>query len=134
MRQFALLVAMVHVAACGGGGPAAPTLSMLEKELFQPRCNAAGCHDAGGRAGGLELTPGASYAGLVNVPARNVGAVEEGLVRVVPGDPGRSFLVAKLEAHLPVAWGVRMPIGRPPLSSEELGRVRAWIQAGADDD
>ena len=129
-RLLPLVLVPPLLAACA----TPPRLSEIERGIFVPRCNAAGCHDAGGRAGSLDLTPGRAWASLVNVPARNVGAVEEGFVRVVPGRADLSFLILKLGTHVPVAWGVRMPVGGTPLAQDEVDRISAWIDAGAADD
>jgi hypothetical protein len=122
----------LSLAACGR--PPSPTLSAIERDIFVPRCNTAGCHDVSGRAGSLELTPGVAHGQLVGVAARNIGAVDDGLLRVVPGRADDSFLVRKIEAHVPVAYGVRMPIGSPALTAAEVAHVRAWVDAGAIDD
>ncbi|MFM2152428.1 MAG: hypothetical protein RL199_863 [Pseudomonadota bacterium] len=127
-------LAAVSLPLFGCAEVSAPTLSGIEQDIFVPRCNTAGCHDVTGRAGRLDLTPGTAYAQLVDVSAQNVGAVEDGLVRVVPGRSEASFLVQKLEDHLPVAYGVRMPVGAGPLTASEVSRVRAWVDAGARDD
>jgi hypothetical protein len=134
VRRLPLLVLLLPVVACGGSTAPAPTLSEIERAIFVPRCNTAGCHDVTGKAGSLDLTPGTAYGQLVGVPARNVGALDEGLVRVVAGRSDESFLVRKLESHLPVAYGVRMPIGGEPLTTAEVELVRAWVDAGAKDD
>ncbi len=128
------LVLILPLAACGGAAAPAPSLSELERQIFVPRCNTSGCHDVTGKAGSLDLTPGTAYGQLVGVAARNVGAVDDGLVRVVAGRSDESFLVRKLEAHVPVAYGVRMPIGGEPLTTAEAERVRAWVDAGARND
>ncbi len=133
LRLHRALVALPLV-ACGGAAERAPTLSEIEREIFVPRCNTAGCHDVTGKAGRLDLTPGTAFGQLVGVPAKNVGAVDDGLVRVVAGRAGESFVVRKLEAHVPVAYGVRMPVGAAPLTDAEVARVREWIDAGAHDD
>ena len=132
MHRSSFIVAVMFACACAG--EPAPKLSQLERELFVPRCNTAGCHDVSGKAGSLELTPGIAHGQLVGVAAKNVGAVDDGLVRVVPGRSDDSFLVLKLGAHLPVAYGVRMPIGEEPLTEADVERVRAWVNAGAVDD
>lgn len=53
----------------------------------------------------------------------------EAVVR--PGDAAGSPLVDKVEAA--PRFGSRMPLGEPPLSSDEIAQVRAWIDAGALD-
>jgi hypothetical protein len=134
VRRRPLVFLLLPVVACGGAGVPAPTLSAIERDIFVPRCNTAGCHDVTGKAGSLELTPGTAHGQLVGVAAKNVGAIDDGLVRVVAGRSDESFLVRKLEAHVPVAYGVRMPIGGEPLTTSEVDRVRAWVDGGARND
>ena len=68
------------------------------------------CHTAGGGMAGLDLT---SYAGAIQGGTSGPA--------VVPGDPAASLLVQRQQA------------GNHPgqLTSEELARVIAWIEAGA---
>lgn len=48
---------------------------------------------------------------------------------VVPGDPGASGLIQRIES---AEDGFRMPPGDDPLSPAERATLRAWIAAGAD--
>jgi len=50
-------------------------------------------------------------------------------LRVLPGDPGASFLVAKLVGTHDC--GSPMPLTGPPLSDEDLATIVGWIAAGA---
>lgn len=130
----ALLLAMVS-AACGSSSPtaptnntpAAPTFSAVQAQIFDTTC--ASCHTDVGRnpAGGLNLKSGAAYAALVNVQSTG----QPGSVRVIPGNPGGSYLVQKIEGAAGIA-GLRMPRNGPPfLSDAQIKMVRDWIQAGA---
>ena len=60
------------------------------------------------------------------MPARAVS----GSMRVVPGDPDRSYLVRTIEGASGIA-GQRMPINGPYLTSEQIAMVRQWIAQGA---
>ena len=71
--------------------------------------------------------------------------VTGGLVIVKPGDPAKSFMMAKLDA-LPAgnvlcstyacaadaSCGVSMPSGGPQLEPDELTTIRDWIAQGAN--
>lgn len=85
--------------------------------------NCAGCHPPNQ---GLDLTAVHVYANIVNVPSRE----EPSLMRVKPGDPAASYLYLKVSTTRPPR-GARMPRGSPPLSSDELTTLRAWIAQGA---
>ena len=78
-------------------------------------------------SGGLKLDPAdVAFASLVN---HNVGAAAcSGSVRVVPGEPENSYVVAKLR-NAPGICGLQMPRGRPPLPEEEIQTIEAWIAA-----
>ena len=76
----------------------------------------------------------ASYGQLVGVTATNPAAQAPGLLRVVPGDPERSFLVRKLEGSLAAGEGEPMPRVGMTLSPALLDLVRRWIAAGAPAD
>ena len=108
-----------------------PTLEVLQADLFEPGCAMSGCHDASVRAGDLDLsTADATWNGLVNIPAENDVAFENRWLRVVPGDPDKSFLIRKL-TEPGVGEGFAMPIGNQQLNDPWLELTRAWIAAGA---
>jgi hypothetical protein len=67
----------------------------------------------------------ATFAALVNVNSIEVPSLK----RVLPGDPGNSFVVHKLEGTQTV--GERMPQGGPFIDQATINQLRAWIQAGA---
>lgn len=94
--------------------------------LFQRQCVA--CHMTGDEQGGLGLMPKIAYASLVGK-----AALQGGMPRVTPGDPERSYLLHKLRGtHLDQGGsGGRMPLGLEPLSPEDIGKLQAWIKAGA---
>lgn len=114
----------IAVQASGGSG-LQPTLASIQDNVFTPQCATSGCHGGGNAAAGLRLDAGFSHAGLVNV-ASPQGA---NLVRVVPGDPGASLLIHKLEGTQ--STGSRMPLGGPFLPQSTIDVVRRWITDGA---
>ncbi len=89
----------------------APTFTQLQTTIFTPLCTS--CHSAGGDAG-LNLSAGSAFANLVNVPA----TTRTGM-RVVPGSPGTSALVAQLAG------------GHRSVSAANQSLISAWISAGA---
>lgn len=97
-------------------------------------CTAAVCHGERTQSGGLDLRPEHAYDELVYEQAEAQLAPAE--LRVEPGDEGRSLLYLKVKAarehtQLPPEAGAPMPIGRDPLSENELSALRLWIRAGA---
>lgn len=130
MRAFAGAVgSIVLLGGCGLD----PKLSVIDERVFVPRCATAGCHDDGSKVGQLVFGPGRTYGQLVGVPAKNVGAMDDGLLRVKPGDADASFLLTKVRDHVPVRYGVRMP-PNDPLTDDEIAAIEAWINAGAPND
>jgi hypothetical protein len=103
----------------------------VQTRVFDRRCTSGACHSAANRAGGLSLVAGDSYAALVNAEPDNPSARGAGFVRVMPGSPDESFLVAKLTGDLAAGEGAMMPLGAPSLPEDELELVRRWITAGA---
>lgn len=89
----------------------------------------ASCHLTGQEAGELALYPKVAWRSLVSVPS-----VQSPLLRVVPGEPEKSYFMLKLEGgHLDAGgMGVQMPIGQPPLDKVTLVLIRAWIAQGAN--
>jgi hypothetical protein len=125
-------------AVCGGGGEPGRFQTLREAVLL-PRCAGRGCHDAVGHKGNLTfegetaydllVRPGAD-GGIGPVPVDNLVANHAGWVRVLPGEPDRSFLVRKLEGPGP-GEGEPMPRNAPPLEQYERELVRRWIEDGA---
>jgi hypothetical protein len=91
------------------------------------------CHVTGVRAGmGPLLDPDEAWDMLVDVPS-----TQSGVPRINPGDPGNSYLLAKVEArHLALGGsGSSMPlVDRPQLPDAERVLLRRWIEAGAPRD
>ena len=83
------------------------------------------CHGAAMQAN-LNLSPGQSYANIVNVPSVEFPIWD----RVEPFDPDQSFLLCKLEA-CPSMVGQQMPLIGGPLDQVELDAIRLWILIGA---
>lgn len=128
-----LLAAVFSVAGCEHADPLSagglePTLSDIQANIFSTSCALSGCHLGSGAPLGLDLSEGQAHGNLVNVQSQEVPS----LLRVDPGDPDASYLVRKIEGG-PDIVGERMPRGRAPLSSEQIGLIRQWIQDGAPD-
>jgi len=116
----------------GGGNLAppvpglAPTLASIQANVFSVNCAVPGCHGGAGAQQGLRLDPDFSAGSLINVASSQ----DATLVRVIPGNPGGSFLIQKLEGP-PGLLGFRMPLGGPYLPQSTIDVIRQWIQDGA---
>lgn len=137
------MVALVALAACGGGGsgegldangrplsegedpsgPLLPNFRSIQSHVFTPRCS--GCHAGATAPRGLRLDATNSYVLLVGVASGQVPALK----RVAAGDPDNSYLIQKLEGHAGV--GQRMPLGGPYLDAASVNVIRTWIKNGA---
>lgn len=109
----------------GGSAPLLPTLASIQNNVFTPTCAVPGCHGGGTVQYGLRLDPGYSAGNLIGVASPRDAA----LVRVVPGNPGGSFLIQKLEGTQTL--GDRMPQFGPYLPQSTIDVIRQWIQDGA---
>jgi len=105
--------------------PPAPTLTQLKTSAFSV---CGGCHTGGGASlpSSMDLTPNHIFASLVNV-----ASVEQpALKRVAARDAANSYVVQKLEGAATIT-GSRMPLGGPFLDQATIDQVKAWINAGA---
>jgi hypothetical protein len=115
-----------------------PRYAELQADVFEPSCTFA-CHSGGEfAAGGLDMESPPDVA-LVEVIATAVPCTGAGWMRVVRGRPDESLLYLKVAAKhdgVEAPCGDVMPSGaeRPALSTEQLARVRSWIEAGAPED
>lgn len=108
----------------GGGESFGP----IYQDLLKPSCALAGCH-AAGSGNGMELTDDGAYAALVNQPARDAA----GETYVIPGDADGSYIIKKMEgAPDIVGFPMPSPFGWADCCQEDIDRVRAWIDAGAN--
>lgn len=124
-----LLVAAATLATLGALPAAEPTPAEKSEQvsyhrdvrpIFQQHCQ--GCHQPARSQGGYVMT---SYAELLR-PG------ESGKAAVVPGQPGKSELLAQVR---PDSSGVAMmPKGKDPLSKQQIETLTRWISQGARDD
>lgn len=104
-----------------------PTLGSIQRNVFTPVCTP--CHTGAAAPQGLRLDAGVARSYLVDVPSTEL----PGLFRVRTGEPDASYLVWKVEGRSGIVGG-RMPLGSPPLSTEQVTAIREWIRSGASDE
>lgn len=115
-------------------GPTAPPVSFAQdiQPIFTRSCALPDCHGDPEEfaAEGLVLTPGRSYENSVGVPAAQVRAGN--VLRIEPGQPDRSYLLAKIRGtHRQLGGvGARMPLDGS-LPEEDMQKIARWIEAGA---
>ena len=144
MRYVLTIAPLALLAACSGQpgkqdataetagaeAPAAASGSLFQSEIAPLLAsNCATCHLTGEEAGNMSLVPDKAIASLVGVAAKGA----PGQIRVVPGDPDKSYLIHKLEGtHTKVGGtGAQMPFGAPPLPADKIAKIRQWIAEGA---
>ncbi len=111
------------------------TLADLVNNIFNnqalgdQRCTI--CHSGGSPLGGLNLSSvELAYANLVGANGEGVSANgNANFRRVLPGEPDESYIILKLEGD--ARAGSQMPLGRAPLSQDQINMVRDWIANGA---
>jgi hypothetical protein len=101
------------------GGTGEPRFPSIYAEILAPRCGGDGCHDRTPFGGGVDLRDEA--VAFVTLAAK-----------LVPGQPEASTLVRRLDPDLCRTPCATMPLGRPPLTADELARIRQWITDGAE--
>jgi mono/diheme cytochrome c family protein len=115
-----LLAAGVAIAA-----PSASEYERTVQPIFTDNCIA--CHQLGQAPDNLVLEERKSFGHLVGKRSAHAA-----LLLVAPGQPDKSYLVAKLEGtHLKARGkGERMPLGGT-LSPSDIATIRKWISRGA---
>lgn len=124
------IIAAVNAALAGCEGSTSISLAEIQRTIFTPRCATSLCHDAASAGGDLVLVDGRSHEELVGVSPTALIAAQAGQLRVDPGNPGNSFLIAKLVGP-PPGTGSRMPLLGEFLSDAEVDTIRRWILDGA---
>ena len=132
---FTMLVSTIAVGCGGGGEPTATeqtaTFQRIQEQVFNVSCISSSCHSSVGQAGELILEDGHSWAYLVNHTPSNPVSKQRGMMRVMPGQPEMSLLIAKLAPNLSAGEGLAMPYGGAPLDPGTVEVIAAWIEAGA---
>ena len=102
------------------------TLSNIQATIFTLNCAVSGCHAGSNPQQGQDLSAGQSFSNIVGVRSME----RPDLFRIAPGDPDNSYLVQKIMGA-PDIVGARMPLGRAPLSAEQINLIREWVAEGA---
>lgn len=130
---------LVSVTACAGDGTGLddenngdPVISFADdiQPIFTTSCAISGCHAGGSPAVGMNLSAGQAYQNTVNVPSVELA----GMNRITPGDPEDSYLIHKIQGTQGSVGGVgdRMPLIGCCLTQAQIDTIRAWVDAGAE--
>lgn len=136
MRTLVLLSCVTLTAtACAPEmrGPRPVSYAVDVRPLFIQKCVA--CHYAGAPTHLDLVHPFDANEGLFRVGGWGTRARHS--VMVVPGDPGTSFLMDKIDPAITLdasTEGFLMPTQVPAVTPAELADLRTWISSGAVDD
>ena len=132
--KYFLAAALLVATGCNVNNPSPPGGPVSFASQIQPilsdRC--VTCHRPGGLATSagvkMDLRDTAAPASLINQPS----SLNDTLTLVIPGDAANSLLYKMVTESSPPV-GVRMPPGFNPLTGQQLGLIRDWINQGALD-
>jgi len=106
-----------------GNGGEEVSFAGVVQPIFTASCATGGCHSSTGPAGDLDLSPGQSYAALVNMPALQ----RPDLKRILPDEPDSSYLYHRLTG----AQGATLMPPGGALPAGQIAEIRQWIEEGA---
>lgn len=107
----------------GDDAPLSAEFKSIQDNVLTPVCTV--CHSGASAPVGLQLDEANSYSMLVGVESVQVA----GTLRVDPGNPDASYIIAKIEGSATV--GGQMPLGGPALPQATIDLIRQWISEGA---
>ena len=98
--------------------------------ILTARCATQSCHNLSTQQVGLNLEPGFSYAEIVNADP-----LGRGMPYIKPERPDSSFLVRMIGGDPALRYELpRMPLGREPLTDNQIATIINWVTAGALND
>jgi hypothetical protein len=97
--------------------------------ITENKCATGGCHDAASKQGGLDLSTKHLIANTVNVSSTQAPTKK----LITPASPADSYFFCKIDPTCSDRVGDAMPRGSSGLSTEEIDRVKKWIESGAQE-
>lgn len=109
------------------------SFQLLQEKVITPSCT--GCHTTGSNyanESGLVLDAPVAYQNLFAIPAHQVSAHTDGLLRIKAGDADNSLLYLKVHGFPQGKnYGSMMPLGYKALTIGQQQFIHDWINAGA---
>jgi len=105
----------------------AGTFDRIRQQVFAQSCALSACHDSNSHQGDMILLPNAAYSEIVGVTPHNPAAAADGLERIFPGDPVKSFLYRKITCDLLPGYDSCMPLVGQAVSPQLIEIIRLWI-------
>ncbi len=141
LSRLSLLIGWVVIAAtaCAGDGTGLDDDNNGDAEIsfandiqpiFTNSCALSGCHAGSSPQVGLNLSEGQSFQNIVSVASVELASMN----RITPGEPDNSYLIHKIQGTQGSVGGVgdRMPLTGCCLSQAQIDTIRAWGEAGAE--
>ena len=105
-----------------------PVFEQDIQPIFTARCATASCHNLATQQVGLNLQAGFAYDEIVNVESSS----SHDMPYIYPFKPDSSWLVRMIQADPARRFFVeRMPLGRAPLTDNQIATIINWVNAGA---
>jgi hypothetical protein len=104
-----------------------PSFDRDIQPIFTARCATASCHNFATQQMGLNLEAGAAYDAV-----DEDSPTSHDLAYIRPFQPDSSWLVRMIQAD-PARrfFNERMPLGRTPLTDNQIATIINWVNAGA---
>jgi hypothetical protein len=105
-----------------------PSFERDIQPIFTARCATASCHNLATQQLGLNLQAGYAYDEIVEVESPS----SHEMPYIRPFDPDSSWLVRMIQADPERRFFTeRMPLGRAPLTPNQIATIINWVNAGA---
>ena len=105
-----------------------PSFERDIQPIFTARCATASCHNLATQQVGLNLQAGYAYDEIVDEDS----PTSHDLAYIRPFEPDSSWLVRMIQADPARRFFVeRMPLGRAPLTDNQIATIINWVEAGA---
>lgn len=109
--------------------PDPSSITGLHQNIFFPKCAVPGCHDGTFEPDFRTVQSSFSTLLYMTVNKKTLDSAKIFTYRVIPNDPGNSFLMERLTT----TTSEYMPSNSVRLSSTEITQVRNWINNGCPD-
>ena len=105
-----------------------PSFERDIQPILTARCATASCHNLATQQMGLNLEAGHAYDAIVDEDS----PTSHNLAYIRPFQPDSSWLVRMIQADPARRFFVeRMPLGRAPLTDNQIATIINWVNAGA---
>ncbi len=105
-----------------------PSFERDIQPMFTARCATASCHNLATQQMGLNLQAGYAYDAIVDRDSPS----SHGLKHIRPFQPDSSWLIRMIQPDPARRFFLeRMPLGRAPLTDNQIATIINWVNDGA---